>query len=92
MIFEKVPNIGPAAAGPAGPALTALIYHHGVGNHQKGCQSNCLQGIYREDANVNRFLRRTAALAFVPVRFVRLPWQAIKVSAPQLPRIQEFIR
>ena len=51
-----------------------------------------LQVAYREDANVNRFLRRTAALAFVPVRFVRLAWQAIKVSAPQLPCIQEFIR
>ena len=31
---------------------------------------------YREDANVNRFIRRTAALAFVPVCFVRLAWQA----------------
>ena len=51
-----------------------------------------LQVAYREDANVNRFLRRTAALAFVPIRFVRLAWQAIKVAAPQLPRIQEFIR
>ena len=53
---------------------------------------NCgLQVAYREDANVNRFLRRTAALAFVPVHFVRLAWQAIRVSAQQLPRIQEFI-
>ena len=45
-----------------------------------------------QDSNVNRFLRRTAALAFVQVRFVRPAWQAIKVAAPQLPRIQEFIR
>ena len=53
---------------------------------------NCgLQVTYREDANVNRFLRRTAALAFVPVHFVRVAWQAIKASAPQLPHIQEFI-
>ena len=51
-----------------------------------------LQVAYREDSNVNWFLQRTAALAFVPVRFVRLAWQAIKVAAQQLPRIQEFIR
>ena len=28
----------------------------------------------------------------MPVRFVRLAWQAIKVATQQLPRIQEFIR
>ena len=35
-----------------------------------------LQVAYRKDANVNRFFRRTASLAFVPVRFVQLAWQA----------------
>ena len=35
-----------------------------------------LEVAYGEDANVNRSLRRTAALTFVPVRFVWLAWQA----------------
>ena len=34
-----------------------------------------LQVAYREDANVNWFLQRIAALVFMPVRFVRLAWQ-----------------
>ena len=49
------------------------------------------QVAYREDQNLNRFVRKTAALAFVlafvPRRYVRLAWQAVKAEAPQLPRI-----
>ena len=85
----------PISPTPISPTLDekfTVIYHRGVSNHQKGCQSNCLKVTYREDANINRLLWRTAALAFVPVRFVRLAWQAIEVSAPLLPCIQEFIR
>ena len=66
-------------------------YYHFSQALMRKFQNIGLQVAYREDANVNRFLRRTAALAFVPIRFVRLAWQAIKVAAPQLPRIQEFI-
>ena len=41
---------------------------------------------------LSRFLRRTAALAFVPKRFVRLAWHGVKVSKPtHLPRIDEFV-
>ena len=36
-------------------------------------------------------MRKTAALAFVPRRYVQLAWQAVKAKAPQLPRIQEFM-
>ena len=51
-----------------------------------------LQQTYRSDEEACRFLRRTAALAFVPVRFVRLAWQGIKASKPtHLPRIDEFV-
>ena len=40
---------------------------------------------------LNRFVRKTAALVFVPRRFVRLAWQAVKNEAPSLPRVQEFV-
>ena len=47
---------------------------------------------YRSDEEAKQFLRTTAALAFVPIRFVRLAWQGIKASAPtHLPRIEEFV-
>ena len=49
---------------------------------------NCGLQVAYKDANVKRFCRRTAALAFVPVHFVCLASQAIKVSAPQLPHIR----
>ena len=45
---------------------------------------------YREDAGIRSFVRKTAALAFVPVRFVRLAWQAIKAEAPEHDGITEF--
>ena len=51
-----------------------------------------LQVAYRSDEEAKQFLRTTAALAFVPIRFVRLAWQGIKASAPtHLPRIEEFV-
>ena len=50
-----------------------------------------LQAAYREDATFSRFVRQTVALAFVPLRFVRLAWQPIKMSAPNLPRVDKFI-
>ena len=40
---------------------------------------------------LNRFVRKTAALAFVPRWFMRLAWQAVKHEAPPLPRVQELI-
>ena len=49
-----------------------------------------LQVAYREDAGIRSFVRKTAALAFVPVRFVPLAWQAIKAEAPEHDGIAEF--
>ena len=49
------------------------------------------QVAYREDATFSRFVRQTVALAFVPLQFVRLAWQPIKMSVPNLPRVDEFI-
>ncbi len=50
-----------------------------------------LQVAYQEESSLNRFVSKTAALAFVPQRFVRIAWHAVKAEAPSLPRVQEFI-
>ena len=51
-----------------------------------------LQMEYRNDDEAKQFLRTTAALAFVPTRFMRLAWQGIKFSTPaHLPRIEESV-
>ncbi len=67
-------------------------YYHFSQALMRKFQNLGLQVDYRQDEDANRFLRRTAALAFVPVRFVRLAWQAIEAAAPPLPRIQEFVQ
>ena len=46
---------------------------------------------YREDASSCCFIRQTIALAFVPVRNVRLAWLEVKATAPNLHRVDEFI-
>ena len=51
-----------------------------------------LQIQYKENTEqLKSFVRRTAALAFAPIRFVRLAWQGIKADTPELPRIDEFV-
>ena len=50
-----------------------------------------LQVAYREDQAVSSFVRQTVALAFVPLRFVRLAWQGIKMTSPNIPNIDDFI-
>ena len=50
-----------------------------------------LQIAYREDVSFFRFVRQTIALAFVPVRNVRLVWREVKATAPNLQRVDEFI-
>ena len=65
-------------------------YYHYCQCLNRKIQQIGLQVAYREDQNLNRFVRKTAALAFVPRRYVRLAWQAVKAEAPQLPRIQEL--
>ena len=49
-----------------------------------------LQVRYINDPDVRIFIRKTAALAFVPVRYVRLAWQAVKAEAPEEPGIADF--
>ena len=67
-------------------------YYHFSQALMRKFQNLGLQVAYREVQEVNQFLRRTAALAFVPVRYVRLAWQALKANAPDQPRMEEFIR
>ena len=50
-----------------------------------------LQIAYRADASFCCFIRQTIALAFVPVRNVRLAWLEVKATAPNLHRVDEFI-
>ena len=51
-----------------------------------------LQMAYRNNEEAKRFLRKTAGLAFVPIRFVRLACQGVKASVPaHLQRIEEFV-
>ena len=52
-----------------------------------------MQVRYREEQEIRTFIRKTAALAFVPVRYIRLAWQAIKAEAPNEPGtcIADFI-
>ncbi len=66
-------------------------YYHYCQCLNRKIQQIGLQAAYREDADLNRFVRRTAALAFVPPRYVRLAWQAVKLQAPTLPRVEEFV-
>ena len=51
-----------------------------------------LQTIYRENPELKSFIRKTAALAFVPWQCIRLAWQALKAEAPQnIIRLDDFI-
>ena len=50
-----------------------------------------LQPAYRQNQDVSKFVRQTVALAFVPRRFIRLAWQAIKVTAPAIDKMDEFV-
>ena len=65
-------------------------YFHFFQSLIRKLQSLGLQAVYREDRELSSFVRRTAALAFVPARYVRFAWQAVKAEAPQLAGVAEF--
>ena len=54
-------------------------------------QRLCLQVQYQDDAVLRSFIKKVAALAFVPPCFVRVAWQAIKAEAPTASHFQEFL-
>ena len=67
-------------------------YYHYCQCLNRKIQNLGLQVAYREDHHLNSFIRKTAALAFVPRRYVRLAWQAVKANMPQLPWVEEFVK
>ncbi len=50
-----------------------------------------LQVEYKENTELRSFAQKTAALAFVPLRFVRLGWTGVKATAPAVPGVDGFI-
>ena len=50
-----------------------------------------LQPAYRQNQDVSKFVRQTVALAFVPRKFICLAWDAIKVTAPAVDKMNEFV-
>ena len=67
-------------------------YYHFCQAIMRKIQEIGLQVQYKENKEqLKSFVRRTAALAFVPIHFVRLAWQGIKADTPELPRIDEFV-
>ena len=50
-----------------------------------------LQPAYRQNQDACKFVRQTVVLAFVPCRFIRLAWQAIKATAPAIDKMNEFV-
>ena len=45
---------------------------------------------YKEDADIRDFIQKSAAIAFVPVNFVRIAWMAVKQQMPDDARLKEF--
>ncbi len=54
-------------------------------------QSLGLQVEYQQDGELRSFVMKVAALAFVPLRLVRLAWMGVKASQPSLPGVHEFV-
>ena len=50
-----------------------------------------LQTLYKQDAVMNQFIRKTAALAFIPADLVFFGWNMVKTMAPIRPEIHEFL-
>ena len=50
-----------------------------------------LQVEYQQNNELRNFVRKVAALAFLPLRYVRLGWTGVKATVPALPRIDEFV-
>ena len=64
----------------------------GVSTHRQfSGSSRILVGAHQNDEDVKKFIRKCIALAFVPIRFVRIAWQGLKAGHPAIPRMDEFI-
>lgn len=45
---------------------------------------------YKNDPDTQSFIQKTNTLAFVPLSFVCIAWDAIKADAPPLPEVDDF--
>ncbi len=50
-----------------------------------------LQSEYRRNSELRSFVQKAAAVAFVPLRYVRLGWIGVKAVLPNVPRTEEFV-
>ena len=69
---------------------------HGCFFHFSQClwrkvQSLGLSDQYKNDAVIRSFIKKTTALAFIPLAFVRVAWSAIKADAPGIQEADDFI-
>ena len=46
---------------------------------------------YKNDPNIRDFIQKSAALAFIPLAFVRVAWSGAKAGAPQKQEIGDYI-
>ena len=53
-------------------------------------QSLGLTDLYKNDPVIRSFIHKTAALAFVPLTFVRIAWSAIEADAPAIPEADAY--
>ena len=45
---------------------------------------------YREDDSIRCFIRKSAAIAFVPLNFVRVSWDGLKAEMPDDEQVESF--
>ena len=65
-------------------------FHFCQALHRK-IQQLDLQVEYQQNNELRNFVRKVAALAFLPLRYVRLGWTGVKATVPALPRIDVFV-
>ncbi len=87
--YELAIMNGARAAFPA--AVIKGCYFHFCQALLRKVQDLGLQVEYQSNRELRSFVRRTAAVAFVPLRYVRLGWFGVKAVLPNVPRIDEFV-
>ena len=50
-----------------------------------------LSDLYKNDAVTRSFIKKTAAIAFIPLAFICVAWSAIKADAPGIQEADDFI-
>ena len=68
---------------------------HGCYFHFAQCLWRKVQSLglveeYREDDSIRCFIQKSAAIAFVPLNFVRVSWDGLKAEMPDDERVESF--